>query len=835
MGTKGLKLQSMINLRYKDWSSDLDLYFNLFMSLEDNIDAMRDLIAKYYDSSEIDGIMSKISDLRNSISVKKNVTLSYSYVPSKLISRYGSLDSTVMFELNDFYDKWMDKESKDLGIDISKGYEYWKEHHIAGYILERNGAYWNDDRAKEIEKWCIDGMHDSLKALIESPLSEPYIRGKLYDEFLVYIKDNYIDEILEHKAVIKRNYKRYVTITTFDQELTDLLASMSRVSDDKVVIKLELGNIETLAKRNVLSDDSIFNEWYKDYMDRYAGEEHTINEYKRLINPGATANDFKDFISDMLITDQIRYAKIYTELVHLVESPDFNIADYVDDNDVRLLSLIDKLRVGDLTGSRRLDMFMKFISKGGEFRSWRIKKAINTALNYRLKSLSALDMNELYELYLMNHIDVEDESTWTDRFRWIYNYKFYKKLSKIMSTYIEGKVGRRNVWEVDRRSLENGDELTRREKLYDDNSKNNLPSNKALLLQTDFRINMADTGRWQAGIHNLPAGDLIKSIYTSRFPGGCIMMPDGSQMEVRTLAAECKDENLLKAFKDGVDIHRFFASKIYQVPYEEVKDWQRGLAKNAVFGMIYGEGAQSFADRYMKGDISKAQEVFDGMFEGFPRIKEFIDRAHHQFEKYGKVTTLTQRFININDPRADHNKLLRQSQNYIIQGAAEDLAGLIMYQLDKFIYENGFKTKPFCFIHDSIELDAHPMEVFRMIDKVNYLFNVYPVEEFGVPVACDVPIGPSMGQEIEVEEMEHDDDFNDIIITLKGYVDDIKELLEIWNRAYRLVDVLDDGSDSYKKVYVERAKMFLPVKAAISMKAGTYRDKGTMKIHVIVR
>ena len=158
MGTKGLKLQSMINLKYKDWSSDLDLYFSLFISLKDNEEPMRELISKYYDDSEIDNIMGKISDLRDSIVVEKGVTLPYSYVPSKLISRYGSIDSTVMFELSDFYNSWIRKENEALGIDIEKGYEYWKEHHIAGYILERDGAYWNDEKAKYVEDWCTTGM-----------------------------------------------------------------------------------------------------------------------------------------------------------------------------------------------------------------------------------------------------------------------------------------------------------------------------------------------------------------------------------------------------------------------------------------------------------------------------------------------------------------------------------------------------------------------------------------------------------------------------------------------------------------------------------------------------
>lgn len=500
MGTRGLKVQSSIHLKYNDWSADLDSYFNLFINLDKNMDSMRSLIAKYYDESDIDNIMSKIVNLRQNVDIGSG-TLPYSYVPSKLISRYGSLDSSVMFELDDFYEKWMDDESKNLNIDIHQGYQYWKQHHIAGYILERNGAYWNEERAKKVEDWCNVGMHESLKYLIASPLSEPYIRDKLYDEFLVYLKDNYIDKILAGRATIKRNFKKAVSIISNDIELDQKLRNMSLYPNDKGIVKLELGNIETLAYDNILKDNpDMFSEWYREYMDHYVNEEHTVNEYKKLLNPGATAPEFKDFISSMLITDDIRYTKFFVELIHVIEDPEFDISQIMDNEDLKLIKLVDKLRTNeDLSGSRKMDVFRKFIENSDlNFRSWKIKRALSKSANYSLASLNAGDMNELYELYLMNHIDIEDETTWTDRFIWLYNYKFYKKLGKTISTYINGKVGRRSVWLVDKKSYESGDTLTRRERLYDSSrDRDGIPDDRTLMVQTGFSINTADTGRWQ--------------------------------------------------------------------------------------------------------------------------------------------------------------------------------------------------------------------------------------------------------------------------------------------------------------------------------------------------
>lgn len=881
-GNGGLKAQSVMNLGYKDWSADLDRYFSYLLDYENKKDDMKDLLLQYYEESEIEDLLSKVEDVyfNELVSRSSNDTLSYEYVPYKLIGRYGSIDSSVLFELKSFYDDWMNREGETLGIDLHKGYRYWMMHHYCGYTLERNGAYWNDKKAQEIEDWCNEGMSECIKQLIISPLSEPYLKDKLYPMFLEYIKDNHIAEILGKDFTPKRLYKSSVDVVCNTDEGKQRLARMSIYSkknkkgEDTGVYKLQMGNIEFLGKKFLFDNKNMFEEWYKKYMEEYSSEKHTLSDHKRLLNPNATSQEYRAFVSDLLLTEKVRYAKLYMNILQITEEPGYDIDYYKDffnidkgiiDNspkrnnryfsisefkesngdryefrdtdDSKLLSLVHKLSInGDMSPSSRFDMFMKFMSSDRDFKEWKIKKQIDNAALFKLESLDSGVMNEVYDLYLMCHIDVEDNTTWNERFKWLFYYKLFKKYSKLISTYINGKIGRNNVYLVDKNSYSSGDYFTKRDSLYN-KEENSKYEDKAMMLQADFRVNMADTGRWQAGIHNLPAGEAIKSIYTSRFPGGCISMPDGSQMEVRTLAAECGDENLLKAFRDGVDIHRFFASKIYRVPYDDVESWQRGLAKNAVFGMIYGESEKAFADIYLKGDLNQAKQIFNDMFTGFPKIKEYIERAQSQYQKFSKVTTITQRFINLNDPRIDHNTMLRRSQNYPIQAAAEDLAGIIMYKLVEFLKENNMKSKPFCFIHDSIEIDMHPYEVFPLIDKIKYLFNVYPLEEFGVPVACDVPLGPSMGQECEVEEMEHDDDYNNVVITLGGFIDDIEELVGIWRTVYKVVELVDEEEfkSKDKESYVSYADMFLPKKAKVSMKMGTMRYKGSRKIKIIVK
>lgn len=1291
-GTRGLKTQASTHLKYNDWSADLDKYMEYVSNYTVNKDNIRELMSIYYDETEIDSIMSLIDE--NVDKFVKSVgadIISYGYVPYKLIARYGSIDASVLFELRDFYLDWMKRESETLNIDLNRGYEYWMQHHYAGYTLEKNGAYWNDDKAEEINQWCHRGLIEAQKELIRSPLSQKYLKSNFKERFYKYLMDEHISEILGDDYTPDRLYKTSINVIALTENAKKKLATMSlrpitRKSKNGEetpvkngnVYKLQLGNVYALAQDYLRENPTLFDDWYTRTINDYINEEHTIEEYKTVLNPNATSAEFREFVSDILVTDVIRYAKFYRSIQQLTEDPSYDIDlykdfinsegrvdnshkrwgfdiktfklnnpsyTYQDTKDSHLIKLIDKLRVDDtLSSSDKFDMFMKHVANNGVvYKTYQIKKLYSSCMNYKMETLDAVALNDIYEMYLMCHMDVEDKSTWDDKFTWLYYYKMYKKYAKTISTYINGNVGRGNAYYVDTSDFENNVYMPKRQELYEGKKEN-----KSLLVQQNFKINMAATGRWQCltgdtiiplldgrnvpiaelenygdfyvysydfnsghivpgyckwcrctgtnvpivevtldngekirctpdhkfmkrnghyvkakdlqvgqslmplyrrltkdgyeeiylvnkdvwkrthhlcqemiygenwkykkdgtrfvshhkdfdktnndprnltrvefnthykyhsknakwraiwsnsinrkkhaensryrmiknnsdveyqkkchdgmvkwlsdeknyvrkqeiarknilvchkkreqngeyiesrkkglrlfwdemynsntqrainfrekhikssrnsmlkmydaqinpnnsdydkwqyvrdkkliqskelnytrcvnlaknllqehntinctvyeanrpkcyckwntlinhygneenlmqiiysterinhkvisieyvgyadkvydlhvenyhnfalasgivvancGMHNLPAGPGIKSIFTSRYKGGCIAMPDGSQMEIRILSVESGDENLIQAFKDGVDIHRFFASKIFNRPYDEVEKWQRGLAKNAVFGMIYGESEKTFADSYLHGDLSAAQKVFNDMFTGFPKIKTYIDRAHEQYEKFGKVTTLTQRYINLEDPRQDHNAILRQSQNFPIQASAEDIAGLILYKLCKWLKENNMRSKPFCFIHDSIEIDIYPPELLKIYDKINYLFNVYPMQEFNAPVECDVPFGMSMGEECVVEDMDCDEAFNEATFVLKGYLDEMDDLIENWKTVYKVVEVLDKFEDEVTEEYVPWSNVFLAKKSTLSMLTGTKRYKGARKVHLVL-
>lgn len=867
-GNGGLKIQAMMNLNTKDWSEDLDYYFKYLTEFKNSKDKMTNLLSKYYDSSdELNEVMNMVEECYNNPDTFKNGVISYGKVPFRLISKYGGTDASILFDLKQFYESEMNRYNKELGIDLYKGYRYWMNHHIAGYTLERNGAYWNEGRALEVEDWCNTGMRDALKELVMSPLSASYIKKKLHNDFLIYAKDNLLDKILSGTgAVPRRNYKTsvriYVDKNNASKEFLERLEGMSLYPDEKSsVVKLELGHIDTLM-RDSFGDskyDLLFNSWYRRYMyDVRNNPDITHDQMKCLINPRAVLADFKEFVSDILITDEIRYAKFYDNLIIYIESPKFesdcdmsgngpfaNVDVGINTDDFKFLKFIQKLNSdADMKGSDKLRLMLKYLDKVSKFTSYPLKHMLNNALmKYRLDKLDDPTIIGLYKLYEMIGLNIEDKSSWSEEFKWLYNYRIYKKYAKILSTYINGKVGRNNVWYVDANSFESGDKITRRQIKYwetkDDSFDKSLLINKVPIYQSSFMVDFADTGRWTSGFHTLPAGDTIKKIYTSRFKGGIIAMPDCSQAEVRMLAAVSGDENLLRAFQqDGMDIHKYVASMIWHnSDMSKVTKTERKIAKGAVFGILYGESEKSFANSFCHGNIDEAKEIFDYFYNAFPKIKAYVDDAHDMFTRTGKISLrMMGRFINLEPQVAlnggDKDRVLRQSQNYIIQGQTCDLAGMILYNICKYVKDNHMKSKPFCFIHDSIEIDIHPDETFKMLDMLKPIFNSYPWDNFGVPMASDIVFSSNMGSEIEVVDMIHDDDYNDVTITIEGVKDDIDEVEDLWKSVYKLVDKVEEEHTG--ESYIPYSGLFQP-KVTMSKLIGIKREEVKRVYHVIRR
>ena len=883
-GNGGLKIQSVMNLGYENWSDDLELYFTYIRNIEKYKQELYSLLMTYYeDREEVKKLFTLISHIPESELERK--VISYEYVPYKLIGKYGSLDVTVLFDLKDFYLDWIKKENDDLGIDLLQGYKHWMNHHYAGYVLERNGAYWNEKKVQDIEKWCIDGKEKSLRFLIKSPLTQNWIKQSLFDEYLRYL-------LQEHTYLLSPEYtplkihKNKVEVFCNTEEAENLLKRMSLQAKTKkntpgFIYSLELGNFHTIIKDKLKSIDSdqIFNEFVTNSI-RTAIVNKDESALKKMFNPNANDVRLKKYVSDLLYTKDIKLAKMYFSILSLADNPNFDIDlykdyrntktnridsylksgdkpmneyrffkfksnnthyEFVDNEDSNFINYVLELSRSDSKAKYRL--FCKKLEKvQSKLSDPNLLNLISSCISYSMSSLDEDSMIEAFNYYTFIGCNIEDSKTWNQEFRWLVSFRWFKKYNKMISTYINGKNGRESVWYLPKKSYENGDIFTKRSFKYFSEEGEHLRNNPELLeqydtvLQTNFQVDIADTGRWTATMHTLPAGKTVKGFITSRFKGGVIAMPDCSQAEVRILATLSQDKNLLNAFRqEGMDIHKYVASLCNQIPIEEVTPVQRKIAKAAVFGILYGEPIESFAKKNCKGDVEQARKIYEYFYNAFPDIKSYVENCHKQYLEHKKVILpLTNRYIDLsklNDVK-DPDKPLRQSQNYPCQGTCCDIAGLILYMICMFIKDESLKSKPFCFIHDSIEIDIHPDETFLMLDKLKPIFNEYPDKEFGVPMASDIVFSCHMGAEIDTVNLEHDEDYNDVWITMKGDKEDIDEVLDTWRDIYDLVEKDENFEEEVKEEYIPMKGLFTP-KVTISKDFGTTKQKLKTRYHII--
>lgn len=881
LGNGGLKIQSVMHLGYDNWSDDVHIYFDYLKDLPKHEKAMKKLLSFYYSEEEIELLIATMYDIPNE-ELERDV-ISYEYIPYKVVGTYGSLDSTVLFELRDFYHTWMKKENATLGIDLFKGYSYWMDHHYAGYILERNGAYWNDTKASEIEDWCSTGMLESLTRLVQMDITQDYINSALDNEYLKYL-------LSDHSYILAPEYtpvtirKASVDVTCNNELAEKTLLRMSlqpKISQKYPQGKyhLALGNFETIVKNKRASgefDDTAIRQQFISQYIQNSIDSKDIEVLKTLFNPNQVGSKFYAYLNSILVTEDIKIAKIYLDLVALTEEPEFDIDlyktfydmsldqvdnypkytknfnlkefkrnninySYLDSSDSKLLETVIKLKGSDVKGKFRL--FKKQLQTlQDSLRNKKLCRTIYDASNLSFDNFDDNTMISLYQLFELTGIDIEDSSTWNNTFEWFYHFRWYKKYSKLLSTYIYGKVGRASVWLVPKKDFESGEPFTKRVLPYYSDIKNkirNIPENIEdydMVLQTDFLVNMADSGRWKATMHTLPAGDTIKGIIQSRYKGGIIAMPDCSQAEVRMLARVANDENLIKAFRDGLDIHRYVASLTNNKPMEEITSTERKVAKSAVFGLLYGETEQAFADEHFGGDLNKALEVYGYFYKAFPNVKDYIDLSHKNYDDYQKaVLPVTNRYIDMSKIKVDQrdkSKIYRQSQNFPIQGQTCDLAGMILYNICRFITDNHLKSKPFCYIHDSIEIDIPPEETFMMLDKLKPLFNQYPDDKFGVPMASDIVFSCNMGAEIEVCDMQHDDTYNEVTITLNGLESDINDVIAAWKSVYDVVEKDETFEETSKESYIPKKGLFMK-KVVINKNMGSYKKEVKQRYHVI--
>lgn len=184
-----------------------------------------------------------------------------------------------------------------------------------------------------------------------------------------------------------------------------------------------------------------------------------------------------------------------------------------------------------------------------------------------------------------------------------------------------------------------------------------------------------------------------------------LLSADYSQIELRILAHLSEDKNLISAFKEDLDIHRYTASLIFALPQEEVTTQMRDTAKTVNFGIIYGMTPFGLS-KDLGIEQSRAQEFIEAYFLRYPGVKKYIERQIARAEKDGYVTTLLKRRRYVPQIKSRDEKLRQFAQRVVmnapVQGSASDLIKAAMLEIYRALKSEKLSTRMLLQVHDEL-------------------------------------------------------------------------------------------------------------------------------------
>jgi DNA polymerase-1 len=224
--------------------------------------------------------------------------------------------------------------------------------------------------------------------------------------------------------------------------------------------------------------------------------------------------------------------------------------------------------------------------------------------------------------------------------------------------------------------------------------------------------------------------------------GHSILSADYSQIELRIMAHMSDDPGLLKAFAEGIDVHRATASEVFGVAVPEVSSEQRRYAKVINFGLIYGMGAFGLASN-LGIERSAAVAYIERYFQRFAGVKRYMDETKESARAKGFVETLFGRRIYLpeirggNGPRKSAAE--RQAINAPMQGTAADLIKLAMIAVQGVLEREQRATKMVMQVHDELVFEVPDSELAWAKETVPAV--MASVARLKVPLLAEVGVG----------------------------------------------------------------------------------------------
>lgn len=240
------------------------------------------------------------------------------------------------------------------------------------------------------------------------------------------------------------------------------------------------------------------------------------------------------------------------------------------------------------------------------------------------------------------------------------------------------------------------------------------------IIHTVFNQTVTSTGRLSSkepNLQNIPIRDEegrnLRKFFVPKSEDRILIGADYSQIELRLMADFSNAESLIKAFNDGADIHSETASKVFNVPINEVDQEMRSKAKAVNFGIIYGISEYGLA-KQLKISAKEAKVYIDNYFKTYPEIKEYMNLLVEKARNTGYAQTILGRRRYIRELSSTNYNLRqfgeRAAMNMPLQGSSADIIKLAMIGVSKRLKEEGLKSELILQIHDELIIDAYMEE-----------------------------------------------------------------------------------------------------------------------------
>ena len=267
-------------------------------------------------------------------------------------------------------------------------------------------------------------------------------------------------------------------------------------------------------------------------------------------------------------------------------------------------------------------------------------------------------------------------------------------------------------------------------------------------VQTSYHQAVTATGRLSSSdpnLQNIPIrteeGRRIRQAFIA--PDGYrIVAADYSQIGLRIMAHLSGDAGLLKAFKEGQDVHKATAAEVFEVDQEEVSGDQRRKAKAINFGLIYGMSAFGLAKQLHLGR-KEAQQYIDRYFERYPGVRDYMDRTRALAKEQGYVETLFGRRLYLPEINARNKMRVQAAErtaiNAPMQGTAADIIKRAMLAVDGWLQGGGVDARMIMQVHDELVFEVAEKDLDAVKAPINE--HMCNAADLKVPLVVDIGTG----------------------------------------------------------------------------------------------